>query len=192
MGSARAILVFLATVSLFFGYLTYQPQLANTPAFLQIFVPDCPFYVFLMVLVVFFAIKNNEFRLLVAAGMVKYGAWTLMIFVTYSGYYFTPSFLWQTVILFLGHILMIWGGLVILPSKPTRLAFGITLGWFLLNDLMDYGFGLKPVFPDDHLRFVEVFSFASTIVFSFALYYWCGAIRRLPVVAWGREKLGVS
>ncbi len=145
-----------------------------------------------MVLVVFFAIKNNEFRLLVALGMVKYGAWTLMIFVSYSGYYLVPEMLWQTIILFLGHILMIWGGLVILPSRPTRLAFGIVLGWFLLNDLMDYGFGLMPVFPSDHLGFVEVFSVASTIVFSLALYYWCDAIRRLPVVAYGRKKLGVS
>jgi uncharacterized membrane protein YpjA len=192
MGSARAILIFLAMVSLFFGYLTYQPQLANTPAFLQIFVPDCPLYVLFMVLAVFFAIQNREFRLLVAVGMVKYGVWTLMIFVSYAGYYFEPDLFWQTILLFFGHILMAWGGLVMLPSKPTRLAFGIVLGWFLLNDLMDYGFGLMPVFPDGHLQFVEVFSIASTIVFSFALYYWCDAIRNLPFVAWGRKKLEVS
>jgi uncharacterized membrane protein YpjA len=192
MGNARAILLFLATVSLFFGFLTYAPQLAKTPFFLQIFVPDCPLYVFLMVLVVFFAIHVKEFRLIIAVGMVKYGAWTLMIFVSYSAYYLEPDMFWQTVILFLGHILMIWGGLVILPSKPTRLAFGIVLGWLLLNDLMDYGFGLKPVFPDDHLRFVEIFSVVSTVVFSFALYYWCDAIRNLPFVAYGRKKLEVS
>ena len=192
MGNARAILLFLAMVSLFFGFLTYAPQLAKTPFFLQIFVPDCPLYVFLMVLVVFFAIQVKEFRLIVAIGMVKYGAWTLMIFVSYSGYYLVPDMFWQTIILFLGHILMIWGGLVILPSNPTRLAFGITMGWFLLNDLMDYGFGLKPVFPDDHLRFVEMFSVVSTVVFSFALYYWCDAIRSLPFVAYGRKKLEVS
>ena len=192
MGSGRSILVFLAMVSLFFGYLTYAPQLAETPFYLQVFVPDCPLYVLLMVLVVFFAIQNREIRFLVAMGMVKYAVWTLMIFMAYFDYYFAPAFLWQTAILFLGHILMIWGGLIILPSKPTRLAFGITMGWFLLNDLMDYGFGLRPVFPDDHLGFVEIFSFASTIVFSFALYYWCDAIRRLPIVGWGRKKLGVS
>ncbi len=192
MGSARAILLFLAAISLFFGFLTYAPQLARTPAFLQIFVPDCPLYVFLMVLAVFLAIQNKEFRLIVAVGMVKYAAWTLMIFVSYSGYYFSPSLFWETVLLFLGHILMMWGGLIVLPSKPGRIAFGVVLGWFLLNDLMDYGFGLRPVFPGDHLQFVEMFSVASTVVFSFALYYWCDAIRALPAVAWGRKKLEVS
>lgn len=192
MGNARGILLFLAMISLFFGYLTYAVQLEETPVFLQIFVPDCPFYVFLTVIAVFFAVQNKEFRLLVGVGMVKYGAWTLMIFVMYANHYFEPDMFWQTTILFLGHILMVWGGLIMLPSKPTRVSFGVVLGWFLLNDVMDYIFGLKPVFPADHLRFVEVFSFVSTIVFSFAMYYWCDAIRKLPVVEWGRKSLKVS
>lgn len=192
MGShAKALLIFLAMISMFFGYLTYEPQLAETPSLLQVFVPDCPLYVFLMVLVVFLGITHKEFRMLAAVGMVKYGVWTLMIFLTYANYYFVPSIIWQTAILFLGHILMAWGGLIILPEKPGRIAFGVTIGWFLLNDLMDYGFGLRPVFPDDHLRFVEIFSVASTIVFSFALYYWCDSIRRLGIVEWGRRALGV-
>ncbi|MEM4272003.1 MAG: DUF1405 domain-containing protein, partial [Candidatus Bilamarchaeaceae archaeon] len=146
----------------------------------------------LMVLAVFFGVKNSEFRLLVGVGMVKYGIWTLMIFILYSSYYWEPSLLWQTEVLFLGHILMVWGGLIMLPERPTRIGLVIAAGWFLLNDVMDYGFGLRPAFPEDFLWFVERFSFASTIIFSFALYYWCGAIRRMRIVAWGRKSLGVS
>ncbi len=180
--------MFLCSVSFFYGYLTYQPMLAEFPVHLWVFIPDCPLYVGLLLIVILLNVKNNFFRFLVAAGLAKYGIWTLMIFLLYPGLYFSPPLVFNTSVLFIGHILMALGAFVIVPKKPGVRIVAPVLVWFLFNDFMDYWVGTMPKFPSTHLEFVVVASIALSILSVFGLLL-LNNLRKSMLMAWGRRAL---
>lgn len=192
MNQAKMVFVLCCLISFFFGWLCYEDQLMHSSPLFWIFIPDCPLYVFFGFLVVVVGVKNEAFRFIASVGMVKYALWTLMIFAIYPYYYFSPLLFSDTVVLAIGHVLMVWAGLAILPKKVGWKMPALALGWFLLNDFVDYGLGMMPVFPPEHLGFVILFSFASTIALCPMLYYGMEKIRSSAPVAWLRNKLEVS
>lgn len=188
MNLGTAVFLFLCSISFFYGYLTYEGMLSEAPLHLWIFIPDCPLYVGLMLIIVVLGIRNELFRFLVSVGLAKYGLWTLMIFLLYPGLYFSPPMAFNTCVLFIGHILMALGAFVVVPKSPgVKVAAGV-LAWFLLNDFMDYWVGTMPRFPSTHLGLVIPASIALSIICVFGLVL-LNCLRDSPLIAGVRRAL---
>lgn len=188
MNLGITLFLFLCCISFFYGYLTYQPQLADAPLYLWLFIPDCPLYVGLMLVVVMLNVRNETLRFVTGAGLAKYGMWTLMIFLLYSGHYFSPLRIFHTTVLFAGHILMVAGAFVILPGKPGARTVLPALAWFLFNDFMDYGVGALPRFPTEHLDIVVLASILLSILSVFGLVL-LNSLRNSRFGLWVRRSL---
>ena len=191
MQLGKVLFFFFCLVAFFFGYLTYRTMFSEFGPELWIFIPDCPLYVGLLLLIVLFDIKNRFVRFLAAAGLVKYGLWTLMVFAIYPDPFLTGPYLFQTTILTIGHLLMVFASLVVLPKKLGMRDVLPVLAWFFFNDYMDYWMGTKPIFPEAHLDFVVAASIALSI-FSVFVLYWVRGWRELWIIGWTRRQLGVS
>ncbi len=154
------------------GYMYYQDQLAATPFYLWIFVPDCPFYVLLFLLSFSGLVKSETFNFVVSIGLVKYALWTMFVLLFYSGTFFSPAYASQSYFLFFAHIGMALQCLLLLPKKVDIRMLGIALAWFLLNDFMDYFIGVYPYLPQgaEQLRVVMLLTFAASLVLSFGAY----------------------
>jgi uncharacterized membrane protein YpjA len=182
------VFLFLCSVSFFYGYLTYAGMLAEAPLHLWVFIPDCPLYVGLMLIIVMLNVRNELFRFVVSAGLAKYGLWTLMIFLLYPAYYFSPPMAFNTYVLFAGHILMALGAFVIVPKSPKFKIAALALAWFLLNDFMDYAVGTMPRFPSTHLGLVIPASIALSILSVLGLVL-LNRLRDSPLFIWVRRSL---
>ncbi|MBD3397892.1 DUF1405 domain-containing protein [Candidatus Micrarchaeota archaeon] len=191
MTIVKVLFVVFCFVSFFFGYLSYKDMFGSFGAEAWVFIPDCPLYVALLLLVVLFDIKNDGFRFLVGAGLIKYGIWTLMIFALYPEYYFSSPYAAQTTILVLGHALMVLSSLILVPKKVDARLVLLVVCWFLLNDFMDYWAGTAPLFPDGHMDFVVPATIALSALSVFALYE-LRHLRDLGIMEWLRMQLGVS
>lgn len=191
MTIAKLVFVVLCIVSFLFGYASYVHMFEEFGPGVWLFIPDCPLYVALLFLVVFFDIKNDGFRFLVGAGLVKYGAWTLMIFALHPEHYFSAPYATQTLVLVVGHILMVLSSLIIVPKKVDTRVVLLVVCWFLLNDFMDYWAGTAPTFPDWHMDIVVPATIALSVLSVLALYE-VKHLRDLEIVELLRMQLGVS
>ena len=191
MTMVKLVFVVFCLVAVFFGYLSYSDMFEEFGPEAWVFIPDCPLYVALLLLVVVFDIKNDGFRFLVGAGLVKYGIWTLMIFALHAEYFFSVPLAAQTGILVVGHTLMALSSLIIVPKKVDGRLLLLVVCWFLLNDFMDYWAGTLPKFPDGHLDIVVPATIALSALSVFALYE-LKYLRDLEIMEWLRMQLGVS
>jgi len=191
MSIIRLLFFVFCLVSFYFGYVTYDSMFPEFDPLLWIFIPDCPLYVLLLLLIVLFDIKNDFFRFLVGVGLMKYGLWTLMIFALYSDVFFSGPYLISTSILVVGHILMAAASFIIVPKKISLGVIVPVFLWFLLNDYIDYWVGTMPIFPDAHIGIVVPASIGLSI-FSVCVLYWLRNIRDLEFLEWLRLELGVS
>ncbi|MCP4647217.1 MAG: DUF1405 domain-containing protein [bacterium] len=191
MNLIKAIFILLCFISFFFGYSSYSKMFPEFNPALWVFIPDCPLYVALLLIIVVLDIKSDAFRFLTGAGLVKYGLWTLMIFALYPEYYFSDPLATQTMILIFGHVLMVLSSLIIIPKKIDLRILLLVLLWFLINDFMDYEVGTLPGFPEGHLDVVIQATVALSLLSVFAVYK-LSYLRDLEVVEWLRLKLGVS
>ncbi|MCD6549427.1 DUF1405 domain-containing protein [Candidatus Micrarchaeota archaeon] len=167
----KTIFFGLSAIGIIVGYAFYHDQLAVSNPFLWLFIPDCPLYVLLALLVVMFKIKSSWFRLIVSAGLIKYGLWTELVFLIYHDYYFAPFIIESTILLGIGHVVMILESLLFLPEhlKPVNLA--VSLSWFLANDFSDYVLGTVPRIPTDHICLVGVLTVLLTFVSVGSVYF---------------------
>jgi len=175
--------ILLNVFGILVGAYVYADQLAAAPLPLILFVPDCPLYVFLTLLIIFRVIRNDIFSFIVSIGMVKYGLWTVFALFFHYGYYFSPDMLSISVIFVIGHIGMVLEGLAILPKKRLgAMALMLAVGWFLLSDFSDYFLGTVPTLPPGGLETVRNLTFASSILLPLFLFSLKEKIRDLPVV----------
>lgn len=187
------IAVFLNVAGILIGASVYEGQFALHPSYLAIFVPDCPLYVFLSLLVIFGIIQNDTFSFLVSIGMVKYGLWTIFVLLFHYGYYFAPDMLALSAVFVIGHIGMALEGLALLPKKKiTMLMLSLAFCWFLLNDYSDYVLGTAPLLPPGGLAFVGAVTVASSALIPLALFALSERIRRNVLVARLRGILSVA
>jgi uncharacterized membrane protein YpjA len=184
--------VFLNVSAVFVGGYFYLDQLSQTPLHLLAFVPDCPFYVFLALLIILGIIRNEIFSFIVSVGMVKYGLWTVFVLLFHLDVYSQPLYFWTTIIFILGHLGMAAEGLALLPKKPARLALILSLAWLLLNDVSDYLWGTVPSLPPGGLEMVRNLTFASSIILPLVLFLFALAIPKLPIVKFLRRCLGIG
>lgn len=181
------IAVLLNIIAVFAGIYFYLDQIAATPLSLLLFVPDCPLYVFLALLIILGAVKNDIFSFIVSIGMVKYGLWTVFALLFHSGYYFAPGMLAVSAIFVLGHLGMALEGLALLPAKKIGApALVLAIGWFLANDFSDYFIGTVPRIPQEGMASVQAITIASSILLPLALFLLAGKIRGNALVAWLR------
>jgi len=181
------IAICLNLLAIYFGYAVYADQFSLHPPYLAIFVPDCPLYVFLSLLVIFGIVRNDIFSFIVSIGMVKYGLWTIFVLFFHSSFYFSPDMLAISVIFVIGHIGMALEGLALLPKKQLALpALALAIAWFLINDFSDYFLGTVPLIPPGGMEMVGGITIASSIALPLLLFKFASQIRKCAVVAWLR------
>lgn len=191
MSWLRVIFFMFCLISFYFGYVTYDSMFPDFEPWLWVFIPDCPLYVFLLLLIVLFDIKNDFVRFLVGVGLMKYGLWTLMIFALYPDVFFSGPYLISTSILVIGHLLMAASSFIIVPKKISLGMIVAVLAWFFANDYVDYWIGTMPIFPDTHIGIVIPASIGLSI-FSVFVLYWLRGARDIEFLEWLRLELGVS
>jgi len=179
--------ILLNALGILIGATVYADQFALHPMYLAIFVPDCPLYVFLALLIIFGIIKNDIFSFIVSIGMVKYGLWTIFVLFFHSSFYFSPDLFNMSVIFVIGHIGMALEGLALLPKKRLALpALALAIIWFLLNDFSDYFLGTVPLIPPGGLETLRDITIASSIILPLLLFAFAAKIRKCAIVAWLR------
>lgn len=133
-----------------FGFYYYWAQLMATNPILWVFVPDCPLYTLLFVpAVVLLRVGRlpRVFGGLVAAGLVKYGLWTVFVILYYSEYFLAPASRSLYLVLLFLHVGMAVEAGLVLDDGLSGLEMWVVLGWLLVNDLVDYGLGVHPIIP---------------------------------------------
>ena len=147
-----ALIVINVVAGVLGGIYWYGPELLRTPWWAMVFVPDCPLFSFLFA-VALAGIGWNRgrdgkewtlFNALTAVGLVKYGLWTITVWVLFwsAGYSATV----ESVLMTTAHVGMVLEG-VLLFSFVTRLRWHHVLiagAWFFLSDWVDYGLGFRP------------------------------------------------
>ncbi len=176
-----------------YGYIWYGNQLVDTlnthPLWRIVFVPDSPTASLFFTLYLLFLLFPNRscnpgrpyrvVRMAVEAFAVltlfKYGIWAVAMNAA-QGLQGDPLD-WQNWMLIVSHASMAIEGLLYVRFMIFgRAAALAVLGWLLLNDTMDYGYGVYPWLPrvlSDDLATIENFtiglSVASYLVASIAL-----------------------
>jgi len=171
----RRLLVGACCIGVLYGYWYYVPQLLLTPVHLWPFVPDCPLFVSLFVVVLVLCELDVRVKMLdgfVLFGLVKYGAWTLFVMLLYFDVYF--STLSSTkLFLFAGHVGMILCALTLVRGLREGLArwhLLVLMLCFLVLDVMDYVVGTHPLIPPRHMELVALFSVCTTLAIGAVLY----------------------
>jgi len=149
-----------------YGVYFYLPQLSQTSSLQWIFVLDCPLYSLLMAIVfglAFFGVKNDSLAFFASVGAFKYGVWTMFALALYGNWFFSPANAPVSVVLFAAHALLALGGLVLLGRpRVSNVFFAVVFAWFILGDVLDYGFGLHTLLPSPELIWPAVAAFALT------------------------------
>lgn len=122
-----------------FGFYYYREQLLATSVELWVFVPDSPISTLLMAssLVLLLRGKSSFLDGMAFIGNLKYGLWTVFILVFYSSTFLQINSIWMYLFLLFSHLLMALQAFLILELSDLKYA-GIAVGWFLVNDFVDY------------------------------------------------------
>lgn len=167
-----------------YGYIWYGSQLdytvQNYPLWLIVFVPDSPtaslFFTITLLFLLFekslgrFLIPRMVIEALAVVTSVKYGIWAVaMIF---GGAYYGNVLEWEDWMLTASHLAMVVESLLfvrffqLIPGIIT-----VALAWTLLNDTVDYSYGVYPYLPGQleyHLTAVQNFTFILTVLSALA------------------------
>ncbi|WP_410514831.1 DUF1405 domain-containing protein [Paenibacillus sp. BR2-3] len=166
---------FLGTI---YGYIWYGNQLeftaANYPLWLLPLVPDSPtaslFFTAALLLLLYppKSITGSTIRSLVEAlaviTSVKYGIWAVSIIAAggYQGNYLN----WQDWMLIISHSGMAVEALLYARFFSYRKLLPLAVLWTLLNDTVDYSFGVYPWLPsvlEDDVTGVQFFTLGLTL-----------------------------
>ncbi|MFD1774185.1 DUF1405 domain-containing protein [Paenibacillus rhizophilus] len=178
----RAIIWLLLAVNIpgtIYGYIWYGNQLAYTaahyPGWLLPFVPDSPtaslFFTLALILMLYppKTVTGVSVRAVIEAlavvTSVKYGIWAVSIIVA-GGYQGGPVD-WRDWMLMISHTGMAVEALLYARFFICRKMIPVALLWTLLNDTVDYSFGVYPWLPatlEDDVLQVQIFTFLLTLV----------------------------
>lgn len=169
------------------GMVFYYPQIAAATPLFWVFIPDCPLYVLLAAFFYLGLVKNELLKTITAIGLMKYGLWTLFALFHYSGYFLANWMGWFLVVEHIG---------MVLQSALFAKAFGkkpvlVALGWFLLNDFVDYIFGMHPFLPSKELGGVIIFTVASSLILPVFAYFYGERIGKNGIVKNTKVLLGL-
>ncbi|MBY9081671.1 DUF1405 domain-containing protein [Paenibacillus sp. HN-1] len=173
------ILLAVNTLGTIYGYIWYGNQLSytagNYPVWLLPFVPDSPtaslFFTLALLLLLFpprsaFGVAVRALvEALAVVTSVKYGIWAVAIII--AGGYQGGTIDWQDWMLMASHAGMAVEALLYARFFICRKMIPIALLYTLLNDTMDYGFGIYPWLPStliDDVAQVRNFTFLLTLL----------------------------
>lgn len=175
------LLFIVNLVGTVYGYIWYENQLIwtleNKPAWMLPFVPDSPtaslFFTLSLLFLMFPPQRSSRFgdavrvviEALAVVCSVKYGIWAVAMIV--AGAAQGDVLNWQHYMLIASHLGMAAEALLYFRFMKARTgALAIGLGWLLLNDTIDYTFGINPWLPselEDDLDAVRTFTYALSI-----------------------------
>ncbi|MED4783169.1 DUF1405 domain-containing protein [Brevibacillus choshinensis] len=152
-----------------YGFIWYEGQLAETPAFLTPFVPDSPTGSGLFTLVLLTYLLGRHIPVLEAlAGITnfKYGVWAVCIIL--AGWMMGNEVRWTDVMLIISHSGMaVESVLYARFYKLSLLPVGIAALWTLNNDFLDYVMNIHPWLPsvlDPYEGFVGLFTVLLSLI----------------------------
>lgn len=170
-------LIALFLINLFgtiYGYIWYESQLAITPAIFLIFVPDSPTAsLFFTIFLLFFIFKRNTpyIEALAIITLFKYGVWAVVMNL------FTlvvdGSLSWQGYMLMASHGAMAVQGLLYAPFYKIKVRHIVVASiWTLHNDIIDYVFGMMPIYSSltKYMAEIGYFTFWLSILSIFIAY----------------------
>lgn len=174
----RKFILFLFIVNLLgtiYGYIWYKTQLAITPPIFLIFVPDSPTAsLFFTIVLFFFLIRKNApyMEALAMVTLFKYGIWAVVM--NLLTLFIDGSLSWQGYMLIASHGAMAIQGLLYAPFYRIKLRHltGAAI-WTLHNDIIDYVFGMMPMYGSlmVYMKEIGYFTFWLSIL-SILLAYW--------------------
>lgn len=133
-----------------YGFIWYKHQLAITPPIFIPFVPDSPTASLFFTIFLFFFIWNVNVPYIEALAIVtlfKYGVWAVVM----NGltWLTAGSLGWEGYMLILSHGAMAIQGLLYAPFYKIKMRHLIVAAiWTLHNDVIDYVFGMMPIYSD--------------------------------------------
>ena len=173
----KRFLIALFLINLFgtiYGYIWYESQLAITPAIFLIFVPDSPTAsLFFTIFLLFFIFKRNTpyIEALAIITLFKYGVWAVVMNL------FTlvvdGSLSWQGYMLMASHGAMAVQGLLYAPFYKIKVRHIVVASiWTLHNDIIDYVFGMMPIYSSltKYMAEIGYFTFWLSILSIFIAY----------------------
>lgn len=141
-----------------YGFYWYADQLAATPAWLRIFVPDSPTGSGLFTLVLLMYIIGRQIPVLEAlAGITnfKYGVWAVSVIVV--GWMLGNKVTWVDLMLVTSHAGMaIESVLYARFFKLSLFPVGVAALWTLNNDFLDYVMDIHPWLPDVLVPYTQI------------------------------------
>lgn len=141
-------LFFVNLLGTIYGFIWYKEQLVITPYIYWPFVPDSPIAsLFFTIFLLFFMLKKNVpyVEALAVMTLFKYGIWAIIM--NLLTLYVDGSLGWQGYMLIISHGLMALQGLLYYSAYSFTLKHIAVAGiWTLHNDVIDYVFGMMPIY----------------------------------------------
>lgn len=142
------VLFFTNLIGTIYGFMWYESQLAITPAIFLPFVPDSPTAsLFFTIFLLFFIFRKNTpyMEALAITSLFKYGIWAVamnILTLIVDG-----GLSWQGYMLIVSHGAMAVQGLLYSRFYTIKLRhFAVSAVWILHNDIIDYVFGMMPIY----------------------------------------------
>ncbi len=169
------ILILVNLVGFIYGVYYYMPQLDDTPKNVWLLVVDCPLYVILFSIVLFFELLKKPLpgilKFITATGLFKYGMWTVIVVILHFDLFFSAHPLEYSILLPL-HLGMALESLLLLGLfRPNSDSTLFVISFFVLNDVSDYVFGTLPRIPETWVPLLFVESLVVSVVFPLGLYF---------------------
>ncbi|MDC3415363.1 DUF1405 domain-containing protein [Aquibacillus salsiterrae] len=169
------LLFFVNLAGTIYGYIWYGGQLAITPDIFLIFVPDSPTAsLFFTIFLLFYLLGKNSpyIEALAIVTLFKYGVWAVvmnLLTLVVNG-----DLPWQGYMLIASHGAMAIQGLLYAPFYQIKMRHLVVAGiWTLHNDVIDYVFGMMPIYSSltMYMREIGYFTFWLSVASILIAYY---------------------
>lgn len=157
-----------------YGFIWYDAQLAITPPIFLIFVPDSPMASMFFTLFLFFILFGKHLPYIEALAIItlfKYGVWAVVMnILTLIA---TGDLEWSGYMLIISHAGMAIQGLLYAPIYKISMRHLVVAGiWTLHNDVIDYVFGMMPIYGSltQYMNEIGYFTFWLSILSIFIAY----------------------
>lgn len=151
-----------------YGYIWYESQLKATPTIFLAFVPDSPTAsLFFTIFLLFFIFHKHVpyIEALAVTSLFKYGIWAVVMNLLTLKVQGTLS--WEGYMLMASHAGMAIQGLLYTPYYKFELKHLVVASiWILHNDIIDYVFGMMPVYSqlNDFMQQIGYFTFWLSVI----------------------------
>lgn len=148
------ILIMINLLGSLYGFNWYYHQLRSTPIKFWPVVPDSPLSTLLfsfLLIVFYFGRRSPLLEGIAYLSMIKYGLWTVVVFIQY--WVVRQQFDFESIHLSLSHLGMAIEAIIFMRVFSPSIAYAVVgVLWLLFNDYMDYVRGFHPNLPAPELE----------------------------------------